>query len=165
MLRVECSKLQRFQFKCEARAEFLQPSRYFGAFLWLLKHITVVTEEDEVALIVHRHHLPPPKLRIVREETSKHSAEPVADPGAEVVQDKLGSVAGRSPMSRKLFRQHQRCELESSRRAERQFDEPESLRFFSLLSEDEEIGESSLCARGNYLFERNCATFSIFAIW
>ena len=67
VLRIEGAKLERLEPQREARAELLQPRRDLPPLLLLLKDVPVVAEEDEIALVVHRHNLPAAKLRVVRE--------------------------------------------------------------------------------------------------
>jgi hypothetical protein len=49
----------------------------------------MVSEEDEVPLVVECDHSPPSELWVLREERSQESAHPHADLGVEVVEDEL----------------------------------------------------------------------------
>ena len=54
--------------------------------------VPVMSEEDEVALVVQGDRPPTPELRVVREERGEHAADAVPEPRVEVVEDHLGKV-------------------------------------------------------------------------
>ena len=89
VLGVKRTQLQRPELQCESWAKLLQRRIDLLAFFFLLEDVSMVSEEDKVALVVQCDDLPTAKLRIVREETSEHSSHPVAKPRVEVVEDEL----------------------------------------------------------------------------
>mmetsp|Transcript_48526 Transcript_48526/g.157282 ORF Transcript_48526/g.157282 Transcript_48526/m.157282 type:complete len:266 (+) Transcript_48526:80-877(+) len=165
VLRIEGAKLERLQPQCEARAELLQPRRDLSPLLLLLKDVPVVAEEDEIALVVHRHNLPAAKLRIVRKQARQHPSEPVPEAGAKAVEDELRPVSSRTAMPSDALGQDERRDLEARRRPVRQLDQPERLRLLLLVfGEDEERGEAALVARVDKLLERHRAALAVLAV-
>jgi len=63
VLFVESAELQAVKFQGEARTHFLK----VGAGTVLVEFVSVVAEENEVSLVVHRDYAPAPQLRLLRE--------------------------------------------------------------------------------------------------
>ena len=102
---------------------------------------------------VQRGDLPAFELRVVREEAREHPPHPVAEPRVEVVEDELGTVARGRAVAAYLLGHDERRQLESSRGAVGQLDDPEAgdRRFLLhdvllgvVLGEDEKVGEATL---------------------
>mmetsp|Transcript_2214 Transcript_2214/g.4967 ORF Transcript_2214/g.4967 Transcript_2214/m.4967 type:complete len:246 (-) Transcript_2214:513-1250(-) len=124
VLRIERAELQRLELEREARAKLLQAHGHVALARIVLKDVAVVPEKDEIALVVHRDYLPPLELRVVREQAREHAAEPMAQPGGEIVQDQLRSMRGRPAMPTDPFGQHERRQLEPRCRSSWQLDQP-----------------------------------------
>ena len=67
----------------EPGADFL----HVYALVALSKYVSVVAEEDKVALVVEGHHSPSSELRLLREQRSQQSTYSHSHSGVEVVED------------------------------------------------------------------------------
>ena len=63
-----------------------------------LEDVAVVPEEDEVALVVERHHSAAVELGALREHGREHAPHPVPHARREVVQDELRVMVRRAPV-------------------------------------------------------------------
>jgi len=90
------------------------------AFAAFLEHISVVTEKEEVSLVVQRDDSPAFELRALREERGEESADPPADLRVEVLEDELGEVVGYVGMVRDLLVQDAVAYFENGSRSIRQ---------------------------------------------
>ena len=81
--RVKGSFLQRPELESETRTEFLQTA----ALVVFAELVAVVSHEDEVTLVVEGHHATTLKLRVVREESLKHSTHRQAQSGVKIVEN------------------------------------------------------------------------------
>ena len=59
----------------------------------------MMSEEDEVSLVVEGNHTSSLELRVVGKQRSKHPTHGVTQPGGEVVQYHFGKVGGGSPVT------------------------------------------------------------------
>ena len=64
------------------------------AVLPLLKHVTMVSKEDKIALVVQRHNTSSSSMRLTRKQGGYHALDAVAQPGGEVVGDELRLMCG-----------------------------------------------------------------------
>ena len=95
---------RRSQISFLCKVSHLQPSLddLLGAILMpsllLLKHVSMVSEEDEVPLVVEGDGTPTFERRVLAEEGRKHAPDAAPQPGPKVVQNELWLVLCRPPV-------------------------------------------------------------------
>ena len=91
MLFVEGAQLQGVQFERETGTYFLQ-MRTRAIFVEL---VPVMSEENEVSLVVQRDNPAVAQLGGLREQTGKHAPDSMAEHRVEVIHDQFGMDLGR----------------------------------------------------------------------
>lgn len=110
ILQVAGCVVEAMELEGELRADLLQSS----PFPAVIKHVSVATDKDKVALIVEGHGLATFELGGVREEGHEKASNSVSQASGKVVQDELWSVSTGTTMVVDLFVQLQGSKLEDS---------------------------------------------------
>ena len=146
--RVKCPHLEISRLQRESRPQFLQLR-----LLLALKHISVLSHEDVISLIVERYDAPAIELRRCREHGAQEPAEPAAEPRVEIVEDELGVVIGDRAAARDVLVRNERRYLEHRGGAGGEVRYDHAVDLALVLADDDEMREAFLARATAHLHE------------
>ena len=135
MLALERALFKAPQFQRHPRAHFLQD--HLPAFVF--KQVPVVTEEEEVTLVLHSHHAAPSELRPLWEYRHEHPGKALPQPSVKALKDELRVVARRVTMVRDLLPSPGAGDPEVGSRPVRQVDDTKSVRLLVPFTEYQQV--------------------------
>jgi len=160
VLLVERAQLQRVQLQGEPRSHFLQVS----ARTVLVELVPMVSEEDEISLVVHGYDSSSFQVGHLREQRCHHAANSVTEHRVEVVQNQFWlRVTWGSAVVHNLVSQLEPGHAERGRGSLWQVTEDQGVGLAVLLVEQQQVGEAALLSPLNHVFNLVVLPFVVFA--